>query len=171
MADKINGRTPEEIKIDLLADYGCCSECQHGKTTHDNPYSCAERALKCQVAENALTLIQQLEAERDELLQKNQQLERERDELKNKPMAWEDVIMSDSFLEVKDEYVGAALLQCAFSHDEYCADDEVTFTTHLNDLKIYYRSEYGKSWRCWPRFPTDEERAAAKWELNERRRC
>ena len=146
MNTTINGRTSDEIKegLECCAEYGNCSKgCPY------NPIKDCGHDLYS----DALTYIQQLE--------------RERDELKNKPMAWEDVIMSDSFLEVKDEYVGAALLQCAFSHDEYCADDEVTFTTHLNDLKIYHRSEYGKSWRCWPRFPTDEERAAAKWEVND----
>ena len=66
MDNKINGITQEEIKLDLLADYGCCSECEYGKSTHDKPYGCAERALKGQVAENALALIQQLERERDE---------------------------------------------------------------------------------------------------------
>lgn len=146
MTDKINGRTPEEIKRGLE----CCNV----------KYSCFE----CPYRSDGKNCPEYLANDVFDLIQ---QLERERDELKNKPMALEDVIMSDSFLEVKDEYVGAALLQCAFSHDEYCADDEVTFTTHLSDLKLYYRSEYGKSWRCWPRFPTDEERAAAKWEVNE----
>lgn len=156
MNDKINGRTPEEIYKALRCvvtqiNDDCEDTCDSCKNCPNN-FDGGRRELAVHLADAIVRI---------------QQLERERDALKNKPMAWEDVIMSDSFLEVKDEYVGAALLQCAFSHDEYCADDEVTFTTHLNDLKIYYRSEYGKSWRCWPRFPTDEERAAAKWEVNE----
>lgn len=159
MDNKINGRTPEEIKRGLE----CCSV--DGLSCSNCSYCVSCDADIHALERDALALIQQLEHNWDELFETAKQLERERDELKNKPMPWEDVIMSDSFLEVKDEYVGAALLQCAFSHDEYCADDEVTFTTHLSDLKIYYRSEYGKSWRCWPRFPTDEERAAAAWEV------
>lgn len=63
--NKINGRTPEEIKSALAADYGCCSECEYGKLTYDKPYGCAERALKQQAAEDALAYIQQLERERD----------------------------------------------------------------------------------------------------------
>lgn len=154
MTEKINGKTSEEIKLRLACIFAQDSGwCENQESCEKCEYNVSAIYTEGEVARDVLVLIQQLE--------------RERDELKNKPMAWEDVIMSDSFLEVKDEYVGAALLQCAFSHDEYCADDEVTFTTHLNDLKIYYRSEYGKSWRCWPRFPTDEERAAAKWEVDE----
>ena len=33
--------------------------------------------------------------------------------------------------------------------------------------KSYYlleKDQYGKTWRCWTRRPTDEEREAAKWE-------
>ena len=67
MNDTINGITPEEIKLDLLADYGCCSECEYGKSTQDRPYGCAERALKGQAAENALAYIQQLEREREQI--------------------------------------------------------------------------------------------------------
>ena len=28
----------------------------------------------------------------------------------------------------------------------------------------YTRESYGKTWRCWERKPTDEERSAAEWE-------
>lgn len=73
MTDKINGRTPEEIKLGLecCADYGNCS-------TEGCPY---EPIKDCghDLYSDALAYIQQLERERDELLQKNQQLERERD--------------------------------------------------------------------------------------------
>ena len=72
--NEINGITPEEIKSDLLADYGCCSACKYGKSTYDNPYGCAEKALKMQVADNALAYIQQLECERDEALEFNKEL-------------------------------------------------------------------------------------------------
>lgn len=39
------------------------------------------------------------------------------------------------------------------------------------ELRGYYlfrenpeRNQYGKTWRCWERKPTDEERSAAEWE-------
>lgn len=166
MDNTINGRTPEEIKQGME----CCKPVwvdNHWKTCDTKcPYiEDVGGFCRAKLMADSIVLIQRLEHSWDELFETAKQLERERDALKNKPMPWEDVITTDSFLEVKDEYVGAALLQCAFSHYEYYADDDVTFTTHLNDLKIYYRSEYGKSWRCWPRFPTDEERAAAAWEV------
>lgn len=63
--NEIRGMTPEEIKSDLLADYGCCSECRYGKSTYDNPHGCAERALKMHVADSAHAYIQYLERERD----------------------------------------------------------------------------------------------------------
>ena len=28
----------------------------------------------------------------------------------------------------------------------------------------YNRDNYGKTWRCWPRRPTEEERKAAEWD-------
>jgi hypothetical protein len=66
MANTINGRTPEEIKKKLEPCKNAnCSACY-------NEYS-------CKIEADALAYIQQLERERDELLQKNQQLERERD--------------------------------------------------------------------------------------------
>lgn len=32
------------------------------------------------------------------------------------------------------------------------------------DHEYLPRKEYGKTWRAWDKFPTDEERKAAKWE-------
>lgn len=31
-------------------------------------------------------------------------------------------------------------------------------------VDYFMPKEYGKTWRCWPRRPTDEEREAAGWE-------
>lgn len=42
---------------------------------------------------------------------------------------------------------------------------EIHFYEPGNDLPEFWpEAEYGKSWRCWPRKPTPEQMAAAKWE-------
>jgi hypothetical protein len=44
-------------------------------------------------------------------------------------------------------------------------DGFVYYETHnTNELKLL-EIDYGKTWRCWARRPTDEERAAAAWEV------
>lgn len=41
--------------------------------------------------------------------------------------------------------------------------DCIHFITHSEDDVKLMRSDYGKTWRCWTRRPTDEERRAAAW--------
>ena len=33
-----------------------------------------------------------------------------------------------------------------------------------DEYRYFVETEYGKTWRCWSRKPTDEERKAAKWD-------
>jgi len=70
----INGRTPEEIKRGLEHCCKCegCFECRYYDL-------CMNADEGMPILDDVRSLIQQLERERDELLQKNQQLERERD--------------------------------------------------------------------------------------------
>lgn len=78
MDNTINGRTPEEIKRGLE----CCTDvCDDGcdACVYDSQYNRRDKLCLVRLKIDALALIQRLEAERDELLQKNQQLERERD--------------------------------------------------------------------------------------------
>ena len=35
---------------------------------------------------------------------------------------------------------------------------------NLRRLCYTAKDDYGKTWRCWERKPTDEERSAAEWE-------
>lgn len=69
MIDKINGRTPEEIKRGLeccVVEYKICDECPFADV-----YLCEEKLRDC-----AIILIKQLQ-------ENNKQLERERDEARN----------------------------------------------------------------------------------------
>lgn len=55
-------RQPEEIKMGLEFDIGCCSNCYECSSV-DNPYGCKDRANQIAVAEDALEYIRQLEAQ------------------------------------------------------------------------------------------------------------
>jgi hypothetical protein len=62
--NKINGRTPEEIKRGLE----CCTDvCDEGcnACVYDRPYNRRDKLCLVQLKVDALSLIQQLEAERD----------------------------------------------------------------------------------------------------------
>lgn len=83
-----------------------------------------------------------------------------------KPLSWDEAVGDDAFLEIKgDEYIDAALNCLAFSQvDGNGKIGFVIYKTHEEDEFKLFESEYGKTWRCWARRPTDEERAAAVWE-------
>ena len=84
-----------------------------------------------------------------------------------KPLLWDEAIGDDAFLEIKgDEHIDAALnLFACCTCDGSAKDGFVFYETHNSDeLKLMER-DYGKTWRCWARKPTDEERAAAVWEV------
>lgn len=82
------------------------------------------------------------------------------------PLTWEEAIVDDYFLERRgDEYVDMALNVLAISTDgsEPGVGDCIHFVTHSEeDLKLT-RRDYGKTWRCWARKPTDAERKVAAW--------
>lgn len=82
------------------------------------------------------------------------------------PMSWEDAIQDDSFLEVRCfDRVDGALNLYASSHDNYVdPDDCIIFCTHEEPEIMFKRNYYGKTWRCWSRRPTEEERKAARWD-------
>ena len=83
-----------------------------------------------------------------------------------KPLTWEEAITDDFYLEQRgDEYVDMALNTLAMSTDvpEPGLSDCIHFVTHSEEDVKLMRADYGKTWRCWPRRPTDEERRAAAW--------
>lgn len=83
-----------------------------------------------------------------------------------KPLSWDEAMGDDAFLEIKgDEYNDAALNIFACGYDgEIHEDDHILYITHGEDSLKLMGTDYGKTWRCWARRPTDEERAAAVWE-------
>lgn len=83
-----------------------------------------------------------------------------------KPLTWEEAITDDYYLEQRgDEYVDMALNTLAMSTDgpEPGLRDCIHFVTHSEEDVKLMRFDYGKTWRCWPRRPTEEERRAAAW--------
>lgn len=75
MDNKINGRTPEEIKMGLEC-YNC-GECSYSSKNNNGDARCGN------VESDALALIQQYENHIGELTEKVQQLERERDAIED----------------------------------------------------------------------------------------
>lgn len=157
MNNTINGRTPEEIKRGLE----CCSPRYESKHWVSCSSECPFRdeGVYCRNVLNACSkkYIQQLERERDAAVEA----------MFLKPLSWDEAMGDDAFLEIKDdECIDAALnLFACCTCDGSVKDGFVYYETHnANELKLL-EIDYGKTWRCWARRPTDEERAAAAWEV------
>lgn len=83
-----------------------------------------------------------------------------------RPLTWEDAIADDCYLERRgDKYVDVALNTLAMSTDgpKPGLRDCIHFVTHSEEDVKLMRADYGKTWRCWARRPTDEERSSAAW--------
>lgn len=81
------------------------------------------------------------------------------------PLTWEEAMQDDFYLErVGDEYVDVALNQMAVGTEGESVDGYIFYTTHSEDGLKLWAKDYGKTWRCWSRRPTPEERAAIPWE-------
>lgn len=84
------------------------------------------------------------------------------------PLTFDEATEDDYYLERKgDEDIDVALNQFATFTlegspriEDY---DFIAFTTHDEDNLKLMRRDYGKTWRCWARRPTDEERKAVPW--------
>lgn len=75
----------------------------------------------------------------------------------------------DSIVYIESRRLGGSgwCQPCAiiFDSSEEGQKNEIHFYEPGNDLPDFWpEAEYGKSWRCWPRKPTPEQMAAAKWE-------
>ena len=139
-------KTPEKIKKGLE----CCA---NGNACIGHcPYYGRRNMVECtsQLARDALTLIRQLESK---LAEYERPLE---------PLTFEEAILDDSFLERKDDsYVEMALNDFAVNMPE---EGFMLLTVHGEDDLKLDRDGYNKTWRCWSRRPTDEERKAAAWQ-------
>ena len=148
-------KTPDEIKrgAELCAngvDEGfCMSVC---------PYRGGAYGLRCieAVAKDCLTYIRQLEARVAEY------------EKPNKPLTIDEMVAEYGQtvpLGIDCSYV------VEFREDGYmtrCLIDRmgqvVVAAWNCEAIDLLFERDYGKTWRCWPRRPTDEEREAAKWD-------
>lgn len=141
-------KTPDEIKrgAELCSRFDgrdVCDEC---------PYNGLRRKGTCIDAMEAdcLAYIRQLEERVAEL------------EKPLKPMTWEEAMMDDFYLEMRDgAYLDNALNEFAVDMPD---DGHIIMTVHNHDGLRLERDDYGKTWRCWSRRPTDEERKAAEWD-------
>jgi hypothetical protein len=151
MGDLINGFTPEEIKqsLKICAEGGDYDDCQRRCPFHR---SCAEG--KAAAAE----YIERLEGKRDAEQAKPLQ----------RPMTLEDV-KNAGIVFVEYQYTKelrtAFVVKSANNRDFNVIAAKGTST--LRDCTLTQMSNplFGKIWRAWASRPTDEERAAAKWEV------
>lgn len=102
-------RQPEEIKMGLEFDIGCCSNCYKCSSV-DNPYGCKDRANQIAVAEDALEYIRQLEAKVPKWISVTTELPKS----------------TDKKYEVWLSYAHAADVA------EYCGDGEWMYPDHCN---------------------------------------
>ena len=137
----------------------------------DCPYLNCDEDCNVVLINDAIACIKHFADHFRDLTKKVEQLERERDAAVEamflKPLSWDEAMSDDAFLEVKDdECIDAALnLFACCVRDGSVKDGFVYYETHnTNELKLL-EIDYGKTWRCWARRPTDEERAAAVWEV------
>ena len=140
-------KTPGEVKrgLDECTRLGGCVAC---------PYFVDNTMAQCtpKLAADALAYIRQLEAKIAKY------------EKPLVPLTFEEAILCDSCLETIDgEYCGMALNEFAWRGPDEC-DGYILFCTHADGEAKYMRADYGRTWRCWSRKPTEAERKAAKWD-------
>lgn len=149
-------KTPEEIKKGLecclMYDGDVCGKlCPYrGRPCHNDNEK-----------KDALAYIRQLEAR---LVEAN----KTSDDLRSKLAEYEKPLVPltlDDILKLDDtgdawwvEYKGGNLTPTILTNDCHQYGEQIL---HGYVLKLY---DYGKTWRCWARKPTDEERKAAKWD-------
>lgn len=144
-------KKPEEIKMGLeccVNGYKCgkCCPYYRGKIT------------KCtsELSRNALAYIQRLESKLAEY------------EKPNKPLPIGEIV-------AEYERTVPLGIDCAyvveFREEGYvtrCLIDRmgaaVVAAWNCGAIDLLFERDYGKTWRCWPRKPTDKERKAAKWD-------
>ena len=100
----------------------------------------------------------------DELLEAKEQL-KQRAEPENRPLTLEEIIAKLENKELDVVWVECTVLMAAVpmcpSHRH---GDTAFFLAPLIRGYTDTLSNYGKTWRCWPRKPTPEQMAAEKWE-------
>lgn len=67
------------------------------------------------------------------------------------------------WLEIKAEFDEPRIVDISLSFVNPAERAEITFMGQSRRAHLRI-DHYGKTWRCWPRRPTDEERKAAEWD-------
>ena len=77
----------------------------------------------------------------------------------------EDALDTVVWLEtpVSENFADGYSLIMAYSHKYGYMFFDSPFGDNPSQDRLEY-SEYGKSWRCWDKRPTDEQRKAVKWD-------
>ena len=143
-------KKPEEIKKGLECCYGhaerrFCEECPWGaKVEGYSEVICTDFDS---VGEGAIAYIQQLEAKLAEY------------EKPLVPLPLDDILKLDDTGDAWwVEYKGGNLTPTILTNDCRQYGEQIL---HGYVFKLY---DYSKTWRCWARKPTDEERKAVKWD-------
>ena len=164
MGDLINGFTPEEIKesLKICAEGGDYDDCERRCPFHR---SCAEG--KAAAAE----YIERLEGKRDAELAKPLQRPMTLEETWEKSKEVSDNVVWLEFKEEHEDYlyvIPALISNTApwpFGMNHLPTIRYFRFLVWPKDIIEVEKEKYGEKHRCWASKPTDEERAAAKWEV------
>ena len=127
-----------EICVDRVPGKYGCYEC---------PYEIDGNYCEMNLAKDALAMLKEQEARVMTLDQLEDALD---------TVVWLETPVSENLAD------GYSLIM-AYSHK----DGYMFFNSSFEDIPSQYKleySEYGKSWRCWNKRPTDEQRQAVKWE-------
>lgn len=162
-------KTPDEVKKGLE----CCE--RHYVDLWENHCSgcsyISREGCTREMLDDAIELIRQLESR---LVEAN----KTSDELKAKLAEYEKPLVPMALEEAKS-MVGVWVEDdgCCWGDDEphpvlyharvnreWAAFMDRDFEKDGDEYRYFAEDEYGKTWRCWSRRPTDEERKAAKWD-------
>jgi hypothetical protein len=80
-----------------------------------------------------------------------------------KPMTSDEILGKEVELEIRFNYKTKRVIAPYHLGETMEVLWEDSFITG-EDRRYLSKSLYGKTWRCWERKPTDEERSAAEWE-------
>ena len=161
----------------VLCPYGAVPGCDQAMKTEALAYI---RALEAKVAEldkrcdaymlNATTAILELEETKLRCLE---QIKVYTDKLAeyekpNKPLTMDEIVAE--YGRTVPQGIDCAYV-VEFKEDGYvtrCIIDQmgsvVVAAWNCEAIDLMLEHDYGKTWRCWPRRPTEEERKAAEWD-------
>lgn len=169
MGKLINGRTTEDLKDALMR----CGRRHCKAESGDCPYyiDCLVGATRLKLMKDAFDYIRYLEAEHDAALAKPLQRPMTLEETWEKSKEVSDNVVWLEFKEEHEDYlyvIPALISNTApwpFGMNHLPTIRYFRFLVWPKDIIEVEKEKYGEKHRCWASKPTDEERAAAKWEV------